>query len=77
MPKLQVQCIPVGSFQSNCYLVENTENGQCLVVSCTTATNCCVSTKAPPFPDSNHVHYTIFAFWWKEAYHGRERSGYV
>lgn len=32
MPKLQVQCIPVGSFQSNCYLVENTENGQCLVV---------------------------------------------
>lgn len=32
MPKLHIRCLSVGSFQSNCYLVENTENGQLVVV---------------------------------------------
>lgn len=32
MPKLHIRCLPVGSLQCNCYLVENTENGQLVVV---------------------------------------------
>lgn len=32
MPRVSLRCLSVGSFQSNCYLVENRENGQCVVV---------------------------------------------
>lgn len=32
MAKIQVQCVPVGAFEVNCYIVENTDTRECLIV---------------------------------------------
>ena len=32
MPQIKVDCIPVGPIAANCYVVENLETGECLIV---------------------------------------------
>ena len=32
MPQIKVDCLPVGEICANCYAVENTETGECLIV---------------------------------------------
>lgn len=32
MPAIRVECLPVGDIEENCYIVENTQTGECVIV---------------------------------------------